>query len=148
MKKLPLLALFELGFICSLLAAIIIYGQEVNPTAPNNGALPNPPAESATAASIAWVLSTATNIVGQTVAWGLSPTNYQFFVNVPRDRTQYQITGLLPGTTYYVSVYCTQNVGSTTTNLVRSFYANEVVITTLPTMRPEPPTNVKLISQP
>jgi hypothetical protein len=147
MKKLPLSALVELGFVCALLVCFV-YGQELNPTAPNNGALPNPPAESATMASIGWTLSTATNIVSQTVSWGLSSSNYTFFVNVSRDTTQYQISGLQPGTTYFVSVYCTQNVGVTSTNLVRSFYGNEVVITTLPTMRPAAPTNVKLISQP
>jgi hypothetical protein len=115
---------------------------------PANANLPTPPPDSQNKVTIAWTLSLATNVVGQTVAWGVDPTNYVYFVNVAANTTQYQIQGLQPSTTYYISVYCSQLLGETQTNIVRSYYANEIVVTTAPTARPAPPSNVKLISQP
>jgi len=98
--------------------------------------------------TIAWTLSTATNVVQQTVSWGLSPTNYTDSIPLAPNVTTFQITGLKPASTYYIAVMCVQGIGTMGTNLIKSVYSPEIVWTTAPSDRPPPPQNVRVVSSP
>jgi hypothetical protein len=136
---------------CSLLLTVISFiaqdsfAQAQNPA---NNNFQNPPAETATMVTIGWSISPSTNIVSQTVSWGTQQTNYTTHMNLAPAATRFQITGLQPATTYYIAVLCTQSVGSTGTNLVKSYYGNELRWTTNPTQRPQSPSNATIISSP
>jgi hypothetical protein len=115
---------------------------------PANNTFQNPPPETATMVTIGWTTSPSTNIVSQTVSWGLSPTNYTSHMNLAPSVSRFQITGLVPATSYYIAILCTQSVGTSGTNLVKSFYSNEIHWTTNPTTRPVSPSSAAVISAP
>src|SRR6516165_5112464 len=85
---------------------------------PANNQFQNPPPEAATMVTIGWTCSPSTNIVSQTVSWGLSSSNYMSHMNLAPSVSRFQITGLVPANTYYIAVLCTQSIGTTGTNLV------------------------------
>lgn len=134
----------------SLLFASMCLAQNVSPqnANPANQNFQNPPPETATMVTIGWTTSPSTNIVSQTVSWGTQSTNYTQHMNLAPAVSRFQVTGLTPATTYYIAVLCTQSVGSTGTNLVKSYYGNEIQWTTNPTQRPQSPSNASVISAP
>lgn len=70
--------------------------------------------------SLAWTASTSSNVGGYNVAYGLSSGNYTTTINVG-DTTDFTVTGLQAGTTYYFAVN-----DYDTTDTVLSAYSNQV----------------------
>jgi hypothetical protein len=100
-------------------------------------------------ATVTWNVSAATNVIGQTIAWGTSTGNYSTRqMNLAANVNTYQLTGLSPGVTYHVAVMCSQSIGTTGTNIVNSAWSPEITITTYPPDRPSAPNGLKLVSQP
>ena len=113
-----------------------------------NSSLATVPPEAASQITIGWVQSTSINIVMQTIGWGTASGDYAYFLNVDPNQTKFTITGLMPATTYFISVYASQSLGLTGTNWIRSPWGTECSATTYPTQRPAPPTDINVISQP
>lgn len=109
----------------------------------------NPTQQTAqTAITIRWQPSPSTNIVSQTVGWGLAHGNYSQVINLAPNVTTFQITGLTPALSYFIAVRATQALGSYPTNLVNSDWGPELVVTTFPTSKPVPPSMPTVVSQP
>ena len=134
----------------SLLFASACLAQDPSPQSvnPANQQFQNPPPEAATMVTIGWTISSSSNIISQTVSWGLQTTNYTLHMNLAPTVTKFQLIGLQPATTYHIAVLCTQATGTYGTNLVKSYYGNEIVWTTTPTTRPVSPSNAAVISSP
>ena len=141
------LAKLAIGFGISALC-LMCMAQEPLAVNASNASLPTPPPETATQVTIGWIPSISTNLVSQTVGWGTGTTNYTIFVNVMPNVSRYTVQNLQPATTYYIAIFCTQSIGTTGTNLVRSPWSNEIRWTTNPTVRPQPPTAAVVISSP
>lgn len=101
-----------------------------------------------TAMTVRWSLSPSTNVVSQTIGWGTAHGNYNQVMNLAPNVVTFQITGMIPATTYFVSVRCTQALGAYPTNMVTSDWGPELVVTSYPTSKPTPPGMPVLVSQP
>jgi len=96
--------------------------------------------------TLAWQLSTATNIANQTMSYGVQSGNYTSNITLGKSVVQFQITNLVLSTTYYFAVKCTD------VNNLSSAYSTQLQYTTTnapPQNLPPPaPTGLKVISVP
>jgi hypothetical protein len=96
------------------------------------------------ALTLGWTVSTAPNIVSQSLSWGNQSGVYTNTVTLPPQANQYQVTNLIWSTTYFFAVLATDN------NHMSSPYSVELMYTTtnIPPQPPPAPTNLKVISVP
>ena len=101
------------------------------------GYLPGVSAAQAVQLTLAWDPSTSPNVGGYVLYYGHASRNYTDSVDVG-DQTQYTLTDLETGTTYYFAI-----VAYDTTQTIRSDFSNEVyypALTTSPKANLESPT--------
>lgn len=108
-----------------------------------------PPSVSLMAAGLTWVTlgwtpSTDTTITSQTLSYGVQSTVYTNNIPLAPTITQFQVTNLVPSTTYFFGVKATAATG------LSSVYSTELMYTTTnaPPQPPAPPTNLKVIATP